>query len=103
MLIIPPQRIQHSPVGEDADQPVLHGDVMEKGLLGVHDEGVRDPKELHEPPVEAQALVSLEHQTLVRPALAEEYGGCVVLQNWGPKVIAGLMDYYNKHVYCTIC
>lgn len=78
---LPPQRVEDGPVGEDAYQPVLHGDVVEEGLLGVDDEGVGDPEQLHKPPVQAQALVALEHQALVRPALAEEYGGGVVLRD----------------------
>lgn len=81
-LIVPPQRVQHRPVGEDADQPVLHSDVMEERLLGVDDERVRDPEQLHQPAVQAQALVSLEHQALVCPALPQEYCGGVVLQVW---------------------
>lgn len=76
----PPQRIQDGPVWKDADQPVLHGDVMQEGLFGVDDERVGDPEQLHQPPVQAQALVPLKDETLVGPALAEEYGGGVVLQ-----------------------
>lgn len=79
LSVAPPQSVEDGPVGEDADQPVLHSDVVEEGLLGVHDEGVRDPEELHQAPVQAQALVALEHQALIRPALAEKDGGGVVL------------------------
>lgn len=53
---------------------------MQEGLLGVNDEGVRDPEQLHQSPIQAQALVSFKHEPLVGPALAEEYGGRVVLQ-----------------------
>lgn len=53
---------------------------MQEGLFGVDDEGVRDPEQLHQPPVQAQALVPLEDEALVGPALPEEYGGGVVLQ-----------------------
>lgn len=47
LFVIQPQRVKDSPIGEDADQPVLHGDVMQEGLLGVDDEGVGDPQQLH--------------------------------------------------------
>lgn len=47
LFVIPPQGVEDGPVGEDADQPILHGDVMEEGLLGVDDEGVGDPEQLH--------------------------------------------------------
>lgn len=53
---------------------------MEEGLLGVNDKGVRNPEQLDQPPVQAQALVSFEDEALVRPALTEEYGGRVVLR-----------------------
>lgn len=79
-LIAPPQRIKDGAVWKDADQPVLHRDVMQERLLGVNNERVRDPEQLHQPPVQAQALVSLENETLIGPALTEEYGGGVVLQ-----------------------
>lgn len=79
LFVIPPQRVENGPVGEDADQSVLHSDVVEEGLLGVHDEGVGNPEELHKSPVKTQALVAFKHQALVRPALAEENGGGVVL------------------------
>lgn len=92
MFLIPPQCIKNSPIREDANQPILHSDVMEERLLGVDDEGVRDPQQLHQPPVQAQALVSLKHQTLVRPALTKEDGGGVVLQVWCSKVTAKLRD-----------
>lgn len=98
LFVIPPQRVKDGPVGEDADQPVLHRDVMEEGLLGVHDKGVGDPEQLHQPPVEAQALVALKHQALIRPALTEEYGGGVVLQDWGSKVTIELIECFNKYV-----
>lgn len=98
MFVIPPQCVEDGPVGEDTDQPVLHGDVMEEGLLGVDDKGVGDPEQLHQPSVKAQALVALEHQTLVRPALTEEYGGGVVLQDLDSEVITQQMDRLNKHV-----
>lgn len=65
----PPQSIEDSPVGEDADESVLNGDVMEEGLLGVNDEGVWYPQKLHQAPIQTQALVALKHQALVRPAL----------------------------------
>lgn len=52
---------------------------MEEGLLGVHDEGVGDPEELHKTPIKTQALVAFKDQPLVRPPLAKEYGGGVVL------------------------
>ena len=96
MFVIPPQSIKDSPVGEDAYQPVLHGDVMEEGLLGVHDEGVGDPEELHQPPVQAQALVAFKHQALVGPALAEKDGGGIVLQDKCSKVTPELLDNFNK-------
>lgn len=76
----PPQRVKDGPVWKDADQPVLHGDVMQERLFGVDDERVGDPEQLHQPPVQAQALVPLKDQTLIGPALTEEYGGGVVLQ-----------------------
>lgn len=76
----PPQCIKDGSVWKDADEPVLHSDVMQKRLLGVNDECVRDPEQLHQPPVQAQALVSLKYKTLIGPALTEEYGGGVVLQ-----------------------
>lgn len=47
MFVFPPQCIEDGPVGKDADQPVLHSDVMEERLLGVDDKGVRDPEQLH--------------------------------------------------------
>jgi len=79
---------------------------VEEGLLGVHDEGVRDPEQLHEPAVQAQALVALEHQALVRPALAEEYGGGVVLRGdrGYSEVTAEQMDDFkdDEHFSCTI-
>lgn len=53
---------------------------MQERLFRVDDERVRDPEQLHQPPVQAQALVPLKDETLVGPALAEEYGGGVVLQ-----------------------
>lgn len=53
---------------------------MQERLFGVNDEGVRDPEQLHQPPVQAQALVPLKDETLIGPALTEEYGGGVVLQ-----------------------
>lgn len=84
LFVTPPQRVKDSPVGEDADQPVLHGDVMEEGLLGVNNKRVWDPEELDQPPIKAQALVALKHQALISPSLAEEYGGRVVLQEWDP-------------------
>ena len=74
-----PQGVQDSSVGEDADQSVLHRDVVEEGLLGVHDEGVGHPQQLDQTAVQTQALVALEHQALIRPALAQEDGGRVVL------------------------
>lgn len=77
---IPPQRIKHSSIGKDTDESVLDGDVVEEGLFGVNDEGVRDPEELHQPPVQAQAFVALKDQTLICPALSQEYGCSVVLQ-----------------------
>ncbi len=98
LFVIPPQRVKDSSVGEDADEPVLHSDIVEERLFGVHNERVRDPEQLHEPPVEAQALVALKHQALVRPALTEEYGGGVVLQDLGSKVTTDLMDCFNKYV-----
>lgn len=51
LFVIPPQCIKNSPIGEDADKSVLHGDIMEEWLLGVHDKGVGDPEELHKPSV----------------------------------------------------
>lgn len=62
---------------------------MEKGLLGINNEGVWDPEQLHQSPIQAQALVSFEDKALVRPALTKEYGGCVVLQVRGAKVRRG--------------
>lgn len=53
---------------------------MQERLFGVDDERVGDPEQLHQPPVQAQALVALEDETLVGPALTEEDGGGVVLQ-----------------------
>ena len=47
LFVIQPQCVEDGPVGEDADQPVLHGDVMQERLLGVDDEGVGDPQQLH--------------------------------------------------------
>lgn len=69
---------------------------MEEGLLGVNDKGVRNPEQLDQPPVQAQALVSFEDKALVRPALTEEYGGRVVLRVRGAKVRQERMDYLHK-------
>lgn len=96
MFVFLPQCIEDGPVGEDADQSVLHSDVMEERLLGVDNKGVRDPEKLHKSPVQAQALVSLKHQPLVRPPLTKEYGGGVVLQVRGSKVKTELIDYFKK-------
>lgn len=57
----PPQCVKDGSVWKDADQPVLHSDVMEERLLGVNDERVRDPEQLHQPPIQAQALISLKN------------------------------------------
>lgn len=69
---------------------------MEKGLLGVNNKSVRNPEQLDQPPVQAQALVSFKNEALVRPALTEEYGGRVVLQVRGAKVRQEVMDYLHK-------
>lgn len=74
-----PEGVENRSVGEDTDEAVLNGDVVQEGLLGVHNEGVRDPEELHQPAVQAQALVALEDQALIRPTLPQEDSGGVVL------------------------
>lgn len=64
---------------------------MEEGLLGLHNVSVWHPEELHEACVQSDALVAFEHQPLVRPALSEVDGGCVVLEGdgWGQGVEMG--------------
>lgn len=74
-----PEGVQDCAVGEEADEPVSHGDLMEEGLLGLHNVRVRHPEELHEARVQGDTLVAFEHQPLVRPALSEVDGGRVVL------------------------
>lgn len=78
-----PESIQDRAVGEEADEPVSHGDLVEEGLLGLHNVSVRHPQELHEARVQSDTLVALEHQPLVRPALSEVDGGRVVLGGSG--------------------
>lgn len=75
-----PESIQDGAVGEEADEPVSHCDFMEEGLLGLHNVRVRHPEELHEAGIQSDALVTFKHQPLVRPALSEVDGGCVVLR-----------------------
>lgn len=75
-----PESIQDCAIGEEADEPVSHSDFMEEGLLGLHDVCIWHPEELHEACIQSKALVAFEHQPLVRPALSEVYGGCVVLR-----------------------
>lgn len=74
-----PEGVQHRAIGEEADEPVPHGDLVEEGLLGLHNVSVRHPQELHEAGVQSDALVAFEHQPLVCPALSEVDGGRVVL------------------------
>lgn len=75
-----PESIKDGAVGEEADEPVSHRDFMEEGLLGLHNVRVRHPEELHEAGIQSDALVTFKHQPLVRPALSEVDGGCVVLR-----------------------
>lgn len=75
-----PESIQDCAIGEEADEPVSHSDFMEEGLLGFHNVSVWHPEELHEARIQSEALVAFKNQPLVRPALSEVYGGCVVLR-----------------------
>jgi len=75
-----PEGVEHGAVAEDADEAVLHGDVMQEGALGVRDEGVGDPEQRHQAAVHAHALVPGEHEAGVAPALPQEDGGGVVLK-----------------------
>ena len=74
-----PEGVQDCAVGEEADEPVSHGDLVEEGRLGLHNVSVRHPEELHEACIQGDTLVAFEDQPLVRPALSEVYGGRVVL------------------------
>lgn len=75
-----PEGIQDCAIGEEANESVSHGDFVEEGLFGLHDVSVWHPEELHQACIQSEALVAFEHQPLVRPALSEVYGGCVVLR-----------------------
>lgn len=75
-----PESIQDCAIGEEADEPVAHSDFMEEGLLGLHNVSVRHPEELHKARIQSEALVAFKYQPLVRPALSEVYGGCIVLR-----------------------
>ncbi len=74
-----PQGIQHSSVGEYPDQSVFDSDVMQEGFLGIHNERIRDPKELYQSPIQTQALIAIKTQAFVCPALTKKDGGCVIL------------------------
>lgn len=74
-----PQGIQHSSVGEYPDQSVFDSDVMQEGFLGIHNECIRDPKELCQSPIQTQALIAIKTQAFICPALTKKDGGCVVL------------------------
>lgn len=75
-----PEGIQNSAVAEDAYQAVLHSDIVQERALGVGDEGVGDPKQWHQAPVHADAVIPWENQPGVAPPLAQEDGGGVVLK-----------------------
>ena len=77
-----PKSIENSPVAEDANQAVFHCDVVQKGALGVWDEGVGDPEQRHQTSVHAHALIPREHQPGIPPALTEEDCCSVVLKAW---------------------
>lgn len=56
-----PESIQDCAIGEEADQPVSHGDFVEEGLFGLHDVSVRHPEELHQACIQSEALVAFKH------------------------------------------
>lgn len=74
-----PESVEDGAIGEEANEPVPHSDLVEEGLLGFHNVGVRHPEELHEACIQSEALVAFKNQPLVCPALSEVYGGRVVL------------------------
>lgn len=106
-----PESIQDRAIGEEADEPVSHSDVMEEGLLGLHNVSVWYPEELHEASIQSEALVAFKYQPLVCPALSEVYGGCVVLRggnqvvemDWGAKDFEngrkGVKSYSPRHLH----
>lgn len=75
-----PQGIQHSSVGEYPDQSVFDSDVVQEGLLGIHNERIRDPKEFYQSPIQTQALIAIKTQAFICPALTKKDGGGVILE-----------------------
>lgn len=78
-LIASPESIQHSPIGEDSDQSVFHCDIMQERLLGIHNEGIRNPEQLHQTAIQTQAFIAFKYQPLICPALPQKDSGSVVL------------------------
>lgn len=75
-----PEGIQDGPIREYPDQSVFDSDVVQEGFLGIHNECIGDPEELNQPPIQTQALIAIETQSFVCPALAEEDGSSVILK-----------------------
>lgn len=65
-----PESVEHSAIAEDADQAVLHSDIMEEGTLRIRDERIGDPQQRNQPSIQTQTFISREYQSGILPSLS---------------------------------
>lgn len=57
-----PEGIEDSAIAEDSDESVIHSDIVQERPFGIRNEGIRDPKQGYQAPIQAQAFISREYQ-----------------------------------------
>lgn len=80
-VFILPDAVENDPVRLQANEFVLHSDVMKPGRFSVDNKCVWKPKLVHEATVQAQSFIRvIVRQPVISPALMQKDSHCILLE-----------------------